>query len=155
MRFCTIPPLLNSFTFEPRLWFSKKKRNKMAPKKILIPKQWSWGFRVKREISMWWWSIWKLLDSSIANTNHYVLLWIGVVVKIWPAQNEDTCPNNQKPPSLQSHSRSNSPPRGGFLLESSNTLSHSGAPPILETSVPHKITSTTDHLWSPTSITPR
>ena len=49
------------------------------------------------------------------------------MVKIWPSQDDAMYPNTPKPPPLQKHYRSCSPPRRQFHPNSSHTLSHLGA----------------------------
>ena len=65
------------------------------------------------------------------------------------------CPTNQEPLSLWSHSKSRSSLRKRFHPGISNALTYPRALLILKTSAPHKTTTTTDHLWSPPSITPQ
>ena len=67
--------------------------------------------------------------SSLGKDKGLRLVLKVVVVKIWPSQDRDTYPSNQKPLSLRSHSKNCSSPRGRFRPDSSDALNHLGAPP--------------------------
>ena len=100
---------------------------------------------------------WRILHqlhspASLSQTLTSRRVGVSVLVKIWPSQDHDMCPTNQKPPSLWSHFRSRSSPRGCFHPCNCDTLFHPEALPIQETSALHKITSATNHLWSLPSV---